>query len=262
MVPAANLIGAAGQELARKLPKVLGVVVETTFGSVVEIILFTVLVVRGEHNIPIIRAAILGSILANLLLCLGLCFIAGGWKRQEQKFHDGVSEVGSNLMLVAGSKNSFTSSTPLANPLNPVGLIVPAAFATVVGSGEVNANGIATDPDIASRVLKISRATAIILLVGYVLFVLFQLKTHHSIYLELLEGDEANDADRHRDMVKKKLTLTECIIALLFALACVSLIAVFLVLEIEYVVEKSHISDAFMGLILVPLVEKAAEVRH
>lgn len=103
MIPAANMIGASGQELARKLPKVFGVVLETTLGSVVEIILFTVLVVRGNRNIPIIRAAILGSILANLLLCLGVCFIAGGYRRHEQKLHSGISEVGSNLMLVAGS---------------------------------------------------------------------------------------------------------------------------------------------------------------
>jgi len=79
------------------------------------------------------------------------------------------------------------------------------------------------------------------------------------MYLELLEADERTDQDRHRDMHKKKLTMTECIIALLFALTCVSLIAVFLVLEIEYVVSQLHISDSFMGLILVPLVEKAAE---
>lgn len=71
MVPAANLIGFAGQELARKIPKVIGVILETTLGSVVEIILFMVLVTGGERNVPVIRAAILGSILANLLLCLG-----------------------------------------------------------------------------------------------------------------------------------------------------------------------------------------------
>jgi calcium/proton exchanger cax len=75
MVPAANTIGFAGQELARKLPKVLGVLIETTLGSLVEIILFIVLVVKGDQNIPVVRAAILGSILANLLLCMGLCFI-------------------------------------------------------------------------------------------------------------------------------------------------------------------------------------------
>ena len=71
MVPAANLVGFAGQELARKIPKVIGVILETTFGSIVEIILFMVLIKGGQKNVPVIQAAILGSILANLLLCLG-----------------------------------------------------------------------------------------------------------------------------------------------------------------------------------------------
>ena len=104
MVPAANTIGFAGQELARKIPKVLGVLIETTLGSVVEIVLFLILVIKGDQNIPVVRAAILGSILANLLLCMGLCFIAGGIRHQEQVFHETISEVGSGLLLVAGSK--------------------------------------------------------------------------------------------------------------------------------------------------------------
>ena len=87
MVPAANLLGFAGQEFARKMPKVAGILIETTFGSIVEIILFIVLIAKhhveegngDEGNlIPIIQAAILGSILTNLLLCLGLCFLVGG----------------------------------------------------------------------------------------------------------------------------------------------------------------------------------------
>ena len=71
MVPAANTLGFGGQELARKIPKVIGVVLETTFGSIVEIILFMVLIAGGNKNVPVIQAAILGSILANMLLCLG-----------------------------------------------------------------------------------------------------------------------------------------------------------------------------------------------
>ena len=71
MVPAANLLGFAGQELARKIPKVIGVILETTFGSLVEIILFMVLIAGGDKNVKVIQAAILGSILANMLLCLG-----------------------------------------------------------------------------------------------------------------------------------------------------------------------------------------------
>jgi Ca2+:H+ antiporter len=99
MVPCANLIGFAGQELARKLSKVFGVLLETTLGSVVEIILFMVLLKNDDF--PVIQAAILGSILATQLLCLGLCFFAGGLKRDEQEFDEAVSEVGSGLLLTA-----------------------------------------------------------------------------------------------------------------------------------------------------------------
>ena len=80
MVPAANLLGFAGQELARKMPKVAGIILETTLGSVVEIILFMVLLKEGgERNVPVIQAAILGSILANLLLCLGRTGMIADW---------------------------------------------------------------------------------------------------------------------------------------------------------------------------------------
>jgi Ca2+:H+ antiporter len=53
--------------------KAFAVVLETTFGSVVEVILFMVLLKtsNGDSNVQVIKAAILGSILANLLLCLG-----------------------------------------------------------------------------------------------------------------------------------------------------------------------------------------------
>lgn len=43
------------------------------------------------------------------------------------------------------------------------------------------------------------------------------------------------------------------------SLACVCMCAVFLVQEIEFKVEERGVADNFMGLILVPLVEKAAE---
>lgn len=99
MVPCANMIGFAGQELARKIPKVAGILIETTLGSIVELVLFVVLLTKKEF--VVIQAAILGSILATLLLCLGMCFFAGGMKRDEQEFSEVVSEVGSGLLLMA-----------------------------------------------------------------------------------------------------------------------------------------------------------------
>lgn len=99
MVPCANLSGFAGQELARKLQKAFGVLLETTLGSVVEIVMFMVLV-KSEHY-RVIQDAVLGSILATQLLCLGMCFAVGGSRYEEQQFSEAVGEVGSDLLLTA-----------------------------------------------------------------------------------------------------------------------------------------------------------------
>lgn len=99
MVPCANLIGFAGQEMGRKLHKVFGVLLETTLGSVVEIVMFMVLVKNNQFQV--IKAAILGSVLATQLLCLGMCFVVGGVRHNELEFSEVVGEVGSDLLLTA-----------------------------------------------------------------------------------------------------------------------------------------------------------------
>lgn len=151
MVPAANTLGFAGGELAKKLPKTLGVLLEAMLSSVVEIILFMVLVTndRGGNLVPVVQAAILGSILANLLLCLGLCFFFGGIGREAQAFHEAISEVGSGLLLVAG-----------------FGLLIPSAFNSAL-SGMTKPNSHFTATMLNDSSLKISRITAIILLVAF-----------------------------------------------------------------------------------------------
>ena len=112
--------------------------------------------------------------------------------------------------------------------------------------------------DIISNTARLSRAAAIILLISFCIYVWFQARSHHGLYEDILEADEERDHDRHKDLAKAKLTLTESIIALLIALMFVSFMAVFLVKEIHYIVERG-VKDAFVGLILIPLVEKAAE---
>ena len=89
-------------------------------------------------------------------------------------------------------------------------------------------------------------------------YIYFNARTNHSIFDEVLETDEAADLDRASDLRKPKLTFTECVVALVIALALVTLLAVFLVEQIESVVH-SGVPDQFLGLILLPLVEKAAE---
>ncbi|KAL1958099.1 hypothetical protein VTO42DRAFT_5139 [Malbranchea cinnamomea] len=243
MLPAANLLGFAGGELARKLPRVLGVILETTLSSIVEIVLFMVLISRDHNNdlVPVIQAAILGSILANLLLCLGMCFFVGGIRRDEQVFHQVISETGTGLLLVAG-----------------FGLLIPSAFYSAL-VGSTDEDGVFTFETLLKNTHTISRATSVVLIIAFFIWLWFNLRSHHSIYDEVLERDEERDEDRADEIRRAKLTFTECLVALAIALACVSMSAVFLVDEIHPIVVEHGVPDNFMGLILVPLVEKAAE---
>lgn len=260
MVPCANLVGFGGQELSRKLPHVVGVLTEVTYvqlrsalppfwsprcsfkiltlliscGSVVEIILFIVLLAKDYFYV--IKAAILGSILATMLLCLGCCFFVGGLRRHEQTFSEAVSETGSGLLLTAGAA-----------------LAVPTLFSIGMIDSSLG------NEELETRVLKISRILAVILIIAYAVFVFFQASSHHGLYDAVFEHDEQRDADGHKDRAKAKLTMTECLIALVIGIALVTIISITLVLQIHYVIEEAHISDPFVGLILVPLVEKFAE---
>ncbi|KAK4171987.1 putative vacuolar calcium ion transporter [Triangularia setosa] len=262
MIPSANLLGFAGQELARKMPKVAGILIETTFGSIVEIILFLVLIVKHDEEdeagnmVPIIQAAILGSILTNLLLCLGLCFFVGGIRHVRQRFHAIVSEVGSGLLLVAA-----------------FGLLIPSAFYSALKS-EASVVEVVLGPGVKAvmplqhdeftlgkledHVLRISRVTSIALILSFFMYIWYCASSQHSIFDEVIEADEHRDADREADMEKPKFTATEATIALVISLVCATALLIFLVDEIEHVVH-SGVPDQFLGLILLPLVEKAAE---
>ncbi|KAL2206628.1 Ca2+ transporter [Sarocladium strictum] len=236
MVPCANLVGFAGQELARKFPHVAGVLAEITFGSIVEIVLFMVLLQKDMFEV--IKAAILGSILATMLLCLGLCFFAGGLLHDQQTFNEAITEAGSGLLLTAG-----------------VVLAVPTAFERGLSASSISPGA----EQLEIKTLNISRVISIMLIISYAIYVFFQARTHHGIYTHSYEEDEARDRDGHKDRAKDKLTLIEAVIGLAIGIALVTLIAITLVLQIEYIIEESAVSDSFMGLILVPLVEKFAE---
>lgn len=116
-----------------------------------------------------------------------------------------------------------------------------------------------TAEELEHKTLQISRIISILLIIAYFVYAYFQARSHHSIYNAVFEADEHRDRDRHKDLTKAKLTMTECIIALVISIALVTLIAIILVLQIEHVIQENNVSDAFMGLILVPLVEKFAE---
>ena len=233
IIPLASLLSFATEELSAKLGQTLGGLCNATFGNAVELIVSIVALKMGQ--VRIVQASMLGSILSNLLLVLGCCFLAGGWNAQEREFNTTVASTMSSLMAVASAS-----------------LIIPATLYAAIDENSGSSNG-----DAERGVQLISRGTSIILLILYILYLYFQLKSHHRLFADLESQEEQGDGEGHHD--GDTLSPVAAGIVLIVVTIMVSVCADYLVDSIDAIVESAHISKTFVGLILIPIVGNAAE---
>ncbi|CAG8794817.1 1043_t:CDS:2, partial [Racocetra fulgida] len=85
VVPLSYFIGMAVASISAQSSAGLGAVVNATFGSIIEIILYSIALTLGEGKLA--EGSIIGSLLCGVLLLPGLSMISGGLKRKEQKFN-------------------------------------------------------------------------------------------------------------------------------------------------------------------------------
>src|SRR3569833_66372 len=228
-----------------------------------------------QQQVTIVQTSLIGIILSNLLLVMGMCFFFGGLRRQEQFFNTTVAQTAASLLALAVA-----------------GVIVPTVF---------DAASITLQSDVA----ELSRGTSLILLVVYAAYLFFQLKTHQAVFSEESRKVPAKPFKHHRHKhhlqkgaVKKGLVNPAGLIAhgvsdhdqnerfsrllqhqpdeedegeepqlhFLVALGlltgstvAIAFCAEFLVDSIDYVTQQGHISKEFLGLILLPIVGNAAE---
>ena len=168
----------------------------------------------------------LGSILSNMLLVLGCCFLAGGIHASEQTFNETVASTMSSLMAVASAS-----------------LIIPATLDAVMPRTQQTDN-----------IMVLSRGTAVILLILYVMYLYFQLKSHAKLFSAENENEDGGSDEEPRVLKPWAAGAALVIITVLVAVC-----AEYLVDSIDSIVETAHISKTFIGLILLPIVGNAAE---
>ncbi|CAH0056551.1 unnamed protein product [Clonostachys solani] len=149
IIPLAGLMAFATESVAREVGDALGALMNVTLGNSVELIIFY------QNKIRIVQASILGSILANVLLILGMAFFLGGMRYREQLYNNTVTQMSACLLS-----------------LSVISLVLPTAFHAAFRNTHV--------ADALS--LRISRGTSVILLVVYIIFLVFQLKSHAYLY--------------------------------------------------------------------------------
>jgi len=99
IIPLAGLLAFATEAVAARLGDTLGALLNVSFGNAVELIIFIIALVKNE--IEIVQASLLGSILANLLLILGMAFLLGGLRYREQIYNNTVTQMSACLLSLS-----------------------------------------------------------------------------------------------------------------------------------------------------------------
>jgi Ca2+:H+ antiporter len=230
IMPLAYLMGEATEQIALKTNESIGGLLNATFGNAAEMIIAVLAVLaaataikEGDAEtaatmISVVQASLIGSILGNLLLVLGLAFVWGGIHHKVQQFSD--TQVGANVSLLF---------------LAVIALILPTVY-QFTGNGHEEA------------IVTLSRVTAVILLMMYGLFLLFQFRTHAELF--------ATDGDHDEEPVMAK---KQAMTLLIGATVMVAWMAEIMVHSIQSAADEWGLPTLFIGVILLPLFGNAAE---
>ncbi|OAA61759.1 sodium/calcium exchanger protein [Niveomyces insectorum RCEF 264] len=145
IIPLAGLLTHATESVACRLGDTVGALMNVTFGNAVELIILIALV---KDEIAIVQASLVGSILANLLLILGMSFFLGGLRYREQIYNSTVTQMSACLLSLSTAFHASFNNASVAD----------------------------------TKVLEVSRGTSVVLLLVYVLYLLFQLNSHAYMY--------------------------------------------------------------------------------
>ncbi len=231
IMPLALLMGRATEELAIRSGPGLSAFLLATFGNATELIIAIVAVNRG--HVELARASLVGSIIINVLLVMGLSFIAGGYKFPVMKYSRITASATISMLTVSA-----------------VGVMLPSLyFYATYGTDNIG--------DFPDDIVTMSLFVAAILLAMYLLYMLFSMRTHKKYF----DGHEDHPIERVRTPEPDLATwpARTAVLMLAVTMVCVVGIAELLIGEIGKIIENSGLSAFFMGVVVIALIGNAAE---
>jgi len=233
LVPLALLLGEITEDLAIRFGDVIGGLLNATFGNIVELILSLAALQKDLYDV--VSMSLIGSVLSNLLLVLGCCFLVGGTQYHQQSFNLGINKAMCSLLF-----------------LSCIAFALPTAGKVLYSRDTLS----------TASLQNISHGTAIMLVVVYCFYLFFTLKTHSdeaNTTDEGREGEEDGEGAAGGEPDQPSLSLSGAIGMLTAITVIVAFASEFLTGSIEEVSEQAGISRPFLGLIVLPIAGNACE---
>ena len=223
IIPIAKLIGTSTENLAHHTGDAIGGLLNATFGNLPELIIAVIALQAGLYDM--VRASIIGAILANLLLATGLSFFVGGLKHHSQDYNPASTRIYNSMMFIAICS-----------------LIIPAAFGRAFGAE--------SSFEESQRNLNIT--LAISLLIAYVLYLVFMIRTHPDLFKSA--GSDKGETEDHQPW-----SVARSIGTLVAASVAAAFMSEILVGAAEGTGKELGMSSVFIGIVFIAIVGGAAE---
>jgi len=222
LIPIAGLIVQATEQIATRTGDAVGGLLNATFGNAPELIIGMVALRAGL--LDMVRASLIGAILANLLLALGLSFFLGGIRHHTQRFNPTAARTYSTMMLLAS-----------------MSLGIPSGFSRYLAPGAFIRE---------ERLLNVG--IGVLLLLAYGLYLWFSLATH--------AGEFASaEADTGEHGHGKQWSWARAAGTLVAASVLAAWMSEILVGAAEGTGKALGMSSIFIGIVLLAIVGGAAE---
>lgn len=225
IIPLAGIMGHATEILADRAGAAVGGLLNATFGNAAELIIAYVAMSKGLHDV--VKASLVGSIIGNILLVLGVSTLAGGLRYKILRFNVTAASSGASMLL-----------------LSAVGLLVPAMYAHM-----------AKNP---ASIRELSTEISVVLLACYLSSLIFSLKTHKYLY----DGGAAAEAAEEADLAEgegSQGSIKGAMLTLMVSTVVVAWMSEILVGVVEAASESMGLTNVFVGIIVVAVVGNAAE---
>ncbi|KAJ5067012.1 cation/h exchanger protein [Anaeramoeba ignava] len=270
-IPCAYFIGLAISSLSAQSTFAVGAVLNASFGSIVELILYFFSV--RKHLISLVRSAVTGSLMGTMLLLPGLSMIFSGIKYKEQSFNTIAAGVSSVLLLIS----VIGGFIPTVYYQTYAKYELKCANCNTLPSGEFDCEGcnykehdLDHDTNYTHGAKPLMYVCAVILPIAYFVGLIYTLKTHAHIYDQqyfvnrenerknrALSGEKTKKGESGHDA--PEWSRPKCIIILLIATVIFATVAEILSNKIEPSLKKLGLSEGFVGLTFIALIPNTAE---